>query len=85
MSDKVSATGDRPVTSMAVGIGWQASTEGDRSTVQGGITLQASGMANQEHRVWQRITKPHKEAQNRLLWRDKTCLACTYLEKRYCY
>ena len=23
------------------------------------------------------ITKPHKDAQNRLLWRDKTCHACT--------
>ena len=24
-----------------------------------------------------RITKPYKDAQNRLLWRDKTCLART--------
>ena len=24
-----------------------------------------------------RITEPYKDAQNRLLWRDKTCLACT--------
>ena len=26
-----------------------------------------------------RITKPYKDAQNRLLWRDKTCLARTWL------
>ena len=25
------------------------------------------------------INKPYKDAQNRLLWKDKTCLACTQL------
>ena len=37
------------------------------------------GMKNVAIRGYQlrRIIKPYKDAQNRLLWRDKTCLART--------